>query len=344
VKKKKEGAEQTPLPFELAYAVVEGKKIENCRIQIKGDPGRPGAEVPRRFPQVFGGQALPPEEKGSGRRELAEWIASPKNPLTARVMVNRIWHYHFGRGLVPTPNDFGKQGRPPSHPELLDWLVLRFIESGWSVKAMHRLILESRTYRMATADGGMTNSQLVDPSNALLWHFPRRRLDAESIRDTLLVLGGNLDRTMGEAHPFPPQKAWDFTQHKPFKAVYDTNRRSVYLMTQRIQRHPLMAIFDGPDTSASTGSRATSTTTLQALYFLNDPFVHDQASRLAARLRKASGDDSARIDLAYQMLFARLPTDAERSMGREYLTRLGDGAWDSYVRVLLRTNEFVYLN
>ncbi|MCI0360041.1 MAG: PSD1 and planctomycete cytochrome C domain-containing protein [Planctomycetaceae bacterium] len=355
-KKKREGAELSPLPFELAYAVAEGKKIENCKVQLKGDPERLGSEVVRRFPLVLGGQALPSEEKGSGRLELADWIANPANPLTARVMVNRIWQQHFGRGLVATPNDFGKQGQAPSHPELLDWLALRFMESGWSVKAMHRLMVSSRSYQQ-TSDFRFQISDLKagDEHNLkseirnLKWPdlfspFPRRRLDAESIRDTLLVLGGNLDRTPGQAHPFPPQKDWDFTQHKPFKAVYDTNRRSVYLMTQRIQRHPFLAIFDGPDTGASTASRTTSTTTLQALYFLNDPFVHEQAGKLAARIRETKPNDAERIDLAYTLLFARPATDEEKTLGQEYLKKVGDAGWESYVRVLMRANEFVYLN
>jgi hypothetical protein len=363
-KKRKSDLEAEPLPIETAYAVVDGQKIEDCKVQLKGDPERLGSQVPRRFPLVLGGQALPPDEKGSGRLELAGWIASPGNPLTARVMVNRIWHHHFGRGLVATPNDFGKQGQPPSHPELLDWLALRFIESGWSVKAMHQLVLSSHTYRMASQESGVRgqesgdrghetdpnpksqipNAAIVDPSDTLLWHFPRRRLDAESIRDTLLAVGGNLDRTRGEAHPFPPQNEWDFTQHKPFKAVYDTNRRSVYLMTQRISRHPFLAIFDGPDTGASTANRITSTTPLQALFLLNDPLVHEQASRLAARLREAKPTDGERIDLAYELLFARLPTAEERTLAEQYLSKLGDAGWESYVRVLLRTNEFVYVN
>jgi len=353
-KKKRDDAAASPPAYELAYAVAEGKKIENCQVQLKGDPARLGPLVERRFPLVLGGQALPSEEKGSGRLELADWIASPANPLTARVMVNRIWQQHFGRGLVATPNDFGRQGQPPSHPELLDWLALRFIESGWSLKAMHRLILTSRTYQMASA-GHMTNDQepmTNDPANSLLWHFPRRRLDAESIRDTLLVLGGNLDRTPGGEHPFPPQKDWDYTQHKPFRAVYDTNRRSVYLMTQRIVRHPFLAIFDGPDTGASTASRVTSTTPLQALYFLNDEFVHEQARRLAERLRAlkdgaSKSSDAERIDLAYTLLFARPASEEERNMGEEYLAKAGakleDAAWESYVRVLLRTSELVYV-
>jgi hypothetical protein len=368
VKKEKEDFEKQPPPYELAYAVAEGKTIGNCQVQLKGDPKRPGAEVPRRFLQVCGGQALPAEEKGSGRLDLANWIATKDNPLTARVMVNRLWQQHFGRGLVATPNDFGKQGQPPTHPELLDWLALRFMESGWSVKAMHRLMVMSRTYQLASEGTGdreqateersdnpqseIRNPQLADPANSLLWRHSRRRLDAESIRDTLLALGGNLDPSMGEAHPFPPQKDWDFTQHKQFRAVYETNRRSVYLMTQRIQRHPFLAIFDGPDTGASTGSRSTSTTTLQALYFLNDPFFHEQAKRIADRVRSSADNDAARIEFAYKLLYSRPPTADEQSLAADYLAKLRSQAgndpeaatWQSLIRVLLRTNEFVYVN
>jgi hypothetical protein len=351
-KRKRDEFQASPLLYDLAYAVAEGKKIEDCTVQLKGDPTRPGKLVPRRFPVVLGGHELSDGEHGSGRLELADWIASPENPLTARVMVNRIWQHHFGRGIVPTPNDFGRQGQPATHPELLDWLALRFIESGWSLKAMHRLVLSSHAYQMAShqpASGeSAVDPNVVDAANSLLWHFPRRRLDAESIRDTLLAVGGNLDRTPGGEHPFPPQKDWDFTQHKPFKAVYDTNRRSVYLMTQRIQRHPFLAIFDGPDTAASTASRVTSTTTLQALYFLNDPFVHEQAHRLSEQLSKAKPTDAERIDLAYRMLLARPPTADELALGQEYLTKRNEqkdpAPWESYVRALLRTNEFVYLN
>jgi hypothetical protein len=373
--KEREDFEKQPPPYELAYAIAEGKTIGNCQVQLKGDPKRLGSEVPRRFLQVMGGHELPAEAKGSGRLELANWIARKDNPLTARVMVNRLWQQHFGRGLVATPNDFGKQGQPPTHPELLDWLALRFMESGWSVKAMQKLMVMSRAYQVASQEPGVRNQesedreqktedsadnpqsairnpQSVDPANSLLWRHSRRRLDAESIRDTLLALGGNLDRSMGEAHPFPPQKDWDFTQHKQFRAVYDTNRRSVYLMTQRIQRHPVLAVFDGPDTGASTGSRTTSTTALQALYFFNDPFFHEQANRIAERVRNSADNDVARIQFAYQLLYLRPSTEEEQSLAGEYLSKLrsqaGDdseaAAWQSLIRVLLRANELVYVN
>jgi hypothetical protein len=187
----------------------------------------------------------------------------------------------------------------------------------------------------------------ADPNNDLLAKFRLRRLDAESIRDTLLFVSGNLDLARPGPHPFPPQTAWNFTQHNPFRATYDHNHRSVYLMTQRIQRHPFLANFDGADTGASTGNRVTSTTALQSLYFLNDPFVHAQAKGLAERVANLP-DDAARIGRMHELLFARPATRVEVDKGKRYLTRAADAgaenAWESYVRALFRLNEFVYVD
>jgi hypothetical protein len=339
-----------------AYAVAEAGKIEDVRVQHKGDPAKTGPVVKRRFPLVLGGYELPADDSTSGRLSLARWIADPKNPLTARVMVNRLWLGHFGQGIVPTPNDFGKQGKPPTHPELLDWLARRFVESGWSVKAMHRIILGSHAYRLAAL--GDPASIAADPANDLLAGFRRRRLDAEEIRDTLLFVGGNLDTSPAGPHPFPPSTDWNFTQHNPFKAVYETNRRSVYLMTQRIQRHPYLAIFDGPDPSVSTPRRLTSTSPLQALYLMNNELVHQQARRAAERLLAERADDETRIERAYVLFFARPPNDGERSAANAHLQRaraaleragapvneIAPLAWQSYVRSLWLLNEFVYLD
>ncbi|MDP3069348.1 MAG: DUF1549 and DUF1553 domain-containing protein, partial [Opitutaceae bacterium] len=340
----------TPLPFETAYAVADAAHIADVPVQQRGDPARPGEKAPRRFLTVLGGAGLPEGATTSGRAQLAEWILAPENPLAARVMANRIWQHHFGRGLVPTPNDFGKQGKPPTHPELLDYLALRFREGGWSVKAMHRLIMLSRTYRLATARSAEAVAR--DPGNELLAGFPRRRLEAEAIRDALLAAGGNLDLSPAGAHPFPPPHEWKFTQHNPFKAVYASNRRSVYLMTQRIQRHPYLAIFDGADPSASTPARAISTTPLQALYLLNDSFVHDQASRVAARIIAGAPTDRGRIERAYELLLARPPVAEERAAAEAFLARAREStaapdeaeAWRALIRVLFRLNEFVYLD
>lgn len=349
------------VPFEQAYAVAEAKQIEDVAVQQKGDPAKQGEMVSRHFLTVLGGQPLPENDKTSGRLQLANWIADPKNPLTARVMVNRLWLYHFGKGLVATPNDFGRQGKPPTHPELLDYLATQFIASGWSVKAMHRQMVLSHTYRLSSRPTDTARDK--DPGNELLGSYPRRRLDAEAIRDTLLLLGGNLDPTPGGPHPFPPQSEWKFTQHNPFKAVYDTNRRSVYLMTQRIQRHPYLAIFDGPDPAASTPQRLTSTTPLQALYLLNDAFVHEQAVGLAKRLLAEPllaerDNDPARIELAYMLMLSRKPAAEEAETSLQFLAearrklrsastpveQLDQQVWQALLRSMFRLNEFVYVD
>jgi hypothetical protein len=345
----KEKVLKRPMPYDTAYAVAElkpggKKKAGNACVQLKGDPEHLGKEVPRHFPTVLGGQTLPASENGSGRLELANWLTNRSNPLFARVMVNRIWHFHFGKGIVPTPGDFGKQGLPPTHRELLDWLAKRFVESGWSLKAMHRLIMLSRTYQMSSREDE-SNAQ-VDVGNEYLWRFNRRRLDAESIRDTLLKVSGALDCGPGGAHPFPDASTWNFTQHNPFKAVYDHNKRSVYLMQQRIARHPYLGLFDGADTNSSTAKRLNSTTLLQALYLMNDPFVHGLTRKFAARLLAEGSDDSARIERAFQLLFARPPSEEERAMVREYLARVRptQRAWESVTRALWMSNEFVYVD
>lgn len=337
-----------PLPFEFAYAVADAAKVGDSRVQQKGDPAKPGNVVPRHFLTVLGGQTLSASDSSSGRAQLAEWILAPENPLPARVMANRIWQHHFGRGIVPTPNDFGRQGRAATNPELLDYLAAKFRDGGWSIKAMHRLIMLSRTYRMASARDEAAIS--ADPTNEHLSAFPRIRLDAESIRDALLLLGGNLDTTPAGEHPFPPQTEWNFTQHNAFKAVYPSHHRSVYLMTQRIQRHPFLAIFDGADPSTSTAARPTSTTPLQALFLLNDPLVHEQAGRIAERLIQHASDPAERVKFAYELLFARPPTPDEWQAATRFLAAAQQSlpapheAWSAYVRVLLRLNEFVYLD
>lgn len=344
------------LPFQQAYAVAEAATLKDATIQMKGDPAKPGDLVPRGFLTVLGGQKVPTDSRSSGRRELADWIATPVNPLTARVMVNRIWLHHFGKGLVTTPNDFGHQGKPPTHPELLEWLAARFIASGWSIKSMHRVIMLSHTYRLQSARSEQAVER--DPGNELLSSFPRRRLDAESIRDALLAVAGTLERSAPGAHPFPDQSEWKFTQHNPFKAVYESKHRSVYLMTQRIQRHPYLSIFDGADPSASTPVRGTSTTPLQALFLLNDKFVHDQSQAFAARIAQAADADAIRLAFAYEVALGRKPDAEEIARGLEFLQRArtslasqgtshnpaNEEIWRPLARVLLRLNEFVYVD
>ena len=337
----------------VLYAMAEGAP-HNAKIQKRGEPLQPGDEAPRGFLAILGGDRLPDGAAGSGRRELAEWLARPTNPLSARVIVNRIWQQHFGRGIVPTPSDFGARGAPPSHPQLLDYLAARFMAEGWSIKSVHRAIMLSRTYQLS---GAATAKQSeLDPSNELLARFPRRRLDAESIRDGILAVCGGLDRSPGGPHPFPPLESWGFTQHAPFKAVYETNHRSAYLMTQRIARHPFLALFDGPDPNSSTAERSLTTTPTQALYMMNDPLVHREADRLARRLLAEIGDDAARIEAAHQLLFGRPASEAERTASQHWLGRYHErlgavpedqrlaAAWAGFVRTLLASNEFIYVD
>ncbi len=337
------------------YAVTEGTPA-NARVLIKGEPRTLGPEVPRGFLTILGGQKLPPEEKGSGRLELAQWIADPKNPLTARVIVNRVWQWHFGRGIVATPDDFGTRGEPPSHPELLDYLASRFIQDGWSIKKLHKAILMTRAYQLSSGDDARNTSS--DSRNAYFWKFNRRRLDAEEIRDALLAVSGNLDATLGGEQPFPPEMQWRYTQHTPFIANYESNKRSVYLMQQRIRRQPFLDVFDGSDPNAITGVRPVTTTALQALYTMNDPFFHAQSDTLAVRAGMAYNSDLERLRYTYRLVYGRMPAQDEVRESLRFLTSArkslqGTGvpdyqwnrqAWSSLMRVLLASSEFVTLD
>jgi len=347
-----------------AYA-VQDREPKNAKVQIKGEPERPGAEVPRKFPDVLGGYQLPEEiaASGSGRLELARWIAHPDNPLTARVIVNRIWQRHFGTGLVPSASDFGLRGESPTHPELLDWLAGELIRSGWSIKHLHRVILNSRTYQLASQH--VEGNSEVDPGNRLYWRFNRQRLDAESIRDTLLLVGGSLDTERpNQPHPFPPLKNWTYTQHHPFKDSYDSNKRSVYLMTKRLTAQTYFQTFDGPDPNVCTSDRDQSVTALQALYFVNDEFLHEQAHQFAQRILREKSADNERLELAFSTVLGRAPDPDETIFLTEHLASVREKikeradqdkkpradealeleSWSSLTRGLLRLNEFLYLD
>ena len=330
---------------ELAFAVAEGTP-HDARILLRGELEKPGATVPRRWLEVLGAQALPSGE-GSGRKALAAWLTDPGNPLTARVMVNRIWQHHFGRGLVTTPNDFGTRGQPPTNPDLLDWLADEFVQMGWRLKPLHRRIMLTEAYQRAEAP-----AHDADPGNDLLLRFDRRRLSAEEFRDSLLHVAGRLDRAPGGRHPFPAETSWAFTQHNPFSASYPTNRRSVYLMVKRNRREPFLALFDGADPNATTPERQVTTVPTQALFFLNDPFFHEQADRFAGRLL-SDPDPDARLALAFRTALQRSPTRAERAWAERFLDSYAAEvpasdrprvAWSALARVLLSSNEFLYLD
>lgn len=327
-----------PAPkFPVAYAVMDAVE-RNTRLQHRGDPEKLGEEIPRRWLEVFGGEVVT-ANTGSGRRQLADWIA--RSPLTARVMVNRIWEWHFGAGLVRSSNDFGAMGEKTVHTELLDWLAAKFVESNYSVKAMHRLIMNSAAYRRASAV-----SSESDPGNRLLAHFSRRRLTAEELRDSLLVASGQIDLAPDQSHPFPAEETWKFTQHDPFHAVYESNKRSAYLMVQRQRRHPFLSLFDGADPNATTAARQTTSVPTQALYFINDPFFHSQAFALARNLVELE-PERERLDTTYRVLFQRSPNQAECERARTFLDSYPaplTESWAALVRVLMACNEFLHVD
>lgn len=345
-----------PPRIPMAYAVCDGKPVESA-LQVRGNPEDKGPTIKRRPPEFLArGFAFDIPQGSSGRLELAQWLTSPGNPLTARVMVNRIWQHHFGKGLVGTPSNFGLRGDEPTHPELLDYLADRFIKSGWSIKSMHRLMMTSRTYQLVSSHAEASATK--DPANKWYWRFDRRRLDAESLRDAMLAVAGNLDFRQAGPHPFPPIETWTFTQHNPFKAVYETNHRSVYLMTQRIIRHPYLALFDGPDPNMTSDVRTESTVAPQALFMMNHKFVQDQAAAFAKRLMAISSSEEVRIELACQLAWSRPARSEDFQRGTSFihhyqreLAQLGTDrescdleAWTGYARVVFSANEFIYLD
>ena len=345
------------LPAELpgAYAVSEGKPVD-APIQLAGDPSKPGAVVPRGAPGFLAGAGCPPPSvpsHASGRRELAEWLTQPNQPLTARVMVNRVWQHHLGKGIVGTPSNFGARGEPPTHPELLDWLTARFIADGWSVKALHRRIVTSLAYQRSSRDDPANSEK--DPSNRFLWRFDRARLDAESLRDAILAVSGDLNLAKPGPHPFPPIEQWRWTQHNPFRDVYPTDHRSVYLMTQRLQKHPYLALFDGPDTNTSAEARTKVTAPSQTLFLMNNPWMKARAESFAKR---ASGKPNERVAAMIELAWNRPPT-ADESRGfaeyvEHYITEASQTgipaaeaereAWTSLARVVFNANDFMYVD
>lgn len=347
-------------PFKMAYAVMEGTP-RDAQVQLRGEPDQLGEIVPRRWLQVLGGQPIRHPKTSSGRLDLAEWLTDPSNPLTPRVIVNRVWSYHFGQGLVKTPNDFGVRGALPTHPELLDHLSIYFIENGWSIKALHRYIMSSATYQLTSAPPDLatagTPSMTASDDDLYLRH-QRRRLDAEEIRDAILAVTGELDRTPGKGHPFPDPIHWGYSQHAPFSAVYDHNKRSVYLMTQRIKRHPFLALFDGSDPNASTAERTETIVPTQSLYFLNDPFVHACADAWAKRLQDQHATANDQIIQAWSEANGVPPTATEISSSESFLSLYTQQLKSSgltkeeaqlkslaaFLRTLFAGNPFLYID
>ena len=335
----------------IALAVEEAAAVD-LPIHIRGSHLNLAKDsVPRGFVQVLN-RITPPAipQKQSGRRQLAEWLTQPEHPLTARVMVNRIWQAHFGEGLVRTPDNFGLRGEAPSHPELLDWLAREFVRGGWSVKQLHRLILLSSTYQMSVAFNARAAN--VDPENRLLWRMNRRRLEAESLRDALLAVSGQLDRTMGGS-----LVNWQNADYTPGDSVSATaRRRAVYLPVVRDRVYDLFTIFDFANPSVGVSKRTPTVVSHQALFFLNSPLVKEQSRHLANSLLAVTDtDDTARVHDAYRRVLGRSAQKAEVNRALHYLAQArsklpasavdaSTQAWASLCQAMLASNEFLYLD
>ncbi|MDR3634595.1 MAG: DUF1549 domain-containing protein [Isosphaeraceae bacterium] len=322
---------EAPPKYPFIHGLAEGKSIANMRVHLRGNPANLGAEAPRRFLAVLSAENQSPFREGSGRLELARAIASPQNPLTARVLVNRVWAQHVGRGLVATPSNFGKLGERPSHPALLDYLASRFIASGWSLKALHRTIMLSATYQLAAANNA--HNATVDADNVWLWRANRRRLEVEAWRDAMLAVSGQLDPRLGG-----PSANLNAAENRS---------RTIYGAVSRHNLDGLLRLFDFPDPNITSDKRTITTVPLQQLFVLNSPFLERQAHGLAGRLTaNASEPDAERIRRAYLLLYGRPARDREVALGIAYLAGGGDGPprWERYAQALLASNEFLYVD
>jgi hypothetical protein len=295
--------------------------------------GNPPTEIPR------------PDGHTSGRRlALAQWIASPRNPMTSRVIVNRLWQKHFGRGIVATLENFGKMGEPPTHQDLLDWLAVEFVNRGWSMKQISKLMMMSDAYRMASAFDEATDSA-NDPGNLYVWRFRPQRLEAEIVRDSMLAAGGNINLEVGGEPIFPylPKDIlasqyrgkWVNTPEGP--AAW---RRGVYVYQRRSLPYPMFDTFDHPDMNVTSGARNVSTVPTQALTLLNNPFVLSEAAFLADRVSQQASDPQAQVELAYRMALARPATETEIAIGIDLIRKQ---SLASFTHVVLNLDEFLYM-
>jgi hypothetical protein len=336
--------------YDFVFAVSDRQPVD-APVHLRGNPKVPGEVVSRRAPLIMGGDSFA-NPKSSGRLELARWLTKEDHPLTARVIVNRVWAMHFGRGLVATVDNFGHQGALPTHPELLDWLANRFVREGWSLKRLHRHLMLSRAYRLA---GDPVESNLVkDPGNRWLWRYPRRRLEAEAIRDSMLQVADRLDTTPGGAHPFRPWHVRRYSLNGPFHEDFPTLKRSVYLMTQRLFKHPFLGLFDGADTATSNATRKSSNNPGQALYLMNSEFVRTQSLVFADRALERPGGDSDRLQWIWRRSYGRPATEDELVVGRAHLAKfkatakdrsqLEREAWASLCRAVITSNEFFHVD
>ena len=350
LKKMEELQENMPEPIPAVSSMVDDMENKSSiHILARGEYQNQGAAVGMRPLGILLPDASPelPQDLQHPRAELAKWVTDPNNPLTARVMVNRIWQYHFGRGIVGTANDFGRMGTRPSHPELLDYLANEFVANDFSVKHIHRMILNTKAYRQASSTVNTIAAE-KDPENTLLWKFSRRRLDAEEIRDAMLAVSGRLNsKSGGPSVMIPIDKGLVSALYKPSqwtppKDVSEYDRRSIYLIAKRNLHLPFMEVFDAPDLLTSCQRRATSTHAPQALEMLNGDISNQQAEALMTRLATEAGPDPRKqIDLAYRLVSGRSPNPKELTKSLAFLKTQSHR---EFALAMLNLNAFLYVN
>jgi hypothetical protein len=340
-----------PPPFPGSYIHRDGQyEVPPSYFLIRGDVESHGSQMKPGFIQVamhgeFPTEIPRPDGNTSGRRlALARWITSPQNPLTSRVIVNRLWQKHFGRGIVATLENFGKMGEQPTNHDLLDWMAVEFMNRGWSIKQINKLMMMSEAYQMASAFDDATSAK-NDPENKYLWRYQPQRLEAEIVRDSMLMVGGNINLAVGGEPIFPFIPAdilvgqfrgkWENTPEGP--AAW---RRGVYVYRRRSLPYPMFDTFDHPDMNVTAGARNVSTVPTQALTLLNNPFVLGQAKWLADRVRHQATDPYTQIDLTYRLALARGATETETRIG---LDLIKNQSLESFTHVVLNLDEFLYM-
>ncbi len=339
----------------MLSVVERGTEPPKTHVLTRGSAHAPADRVEPTFPTVLGGErpTIVPTERSSGRRlAFARWLVDGRNPLTARVLANRVWQFHFGRGLVRSSSNFGMQGRAPTHPRLLDWLAMRLVADAWSLKRLHRVIMLSSTYRMSS--DGNAAALAADPVNDLLWRFDMRRLSAEEIRDSILFVTGVLDPKIGGPSVYPAiphavLKGQSRITWRGNDSAANNNRRSVYTFVKRSLLDPFIESFDAATTDTSCAVRFQTTQPTQALTLLNSGFANKAATLLAERLQREAGPEPRdQVALALELATGRRPSEAAIRRGIEFLASFPAAesptqALQQYCLIILNLNEFVFL-
>ncbi|MGH9766113.1 MAG: PSD1 and planctomycete cytochrome C domain-containing protein [Blastocatellia bacterium] len=350
-KEQEELKKSAPAEPEMACAIEDGEPVEQ-KVFIRGDYNNHGEAAPKGFPAILARYDTKPSFTGSGRLQLAEWLTQPNHPLTARVMVNRVWQWHFGEGLVRTSDNFGKMGERPTHPELLDYLATQFVKNGWSIKAIHRMIMLSSAYQMSSVNPNIAEE--ADPDNRLLTRFSRRRLSVEEMRDGLLAIDETLDLAMGGTLQTGRGTDGENNQGRLSLNPEKLKRRTVYLPLRRANLPTLLNLFDFGDATTPSGKRLLTNVATQALFWLNSEFLNERARSVAkSLLDQKEMNDAARIETAYARILNRRPGKDEVDQASNYVAgfkqkfvgeKADQKAWQSLCRVLMSSNDFVYVD